>query len=233
MTVIASCFCLVLLISVISRIEYADNTQYNNLETILVQNNVNDVYTFGNPEKGKLMYISKLLEQLEISLKLVKKRYSVLRAFYCFSEFSQETIEQDLSALIGEDNLNLHPTILKMPSALKAANVLVTVFPFYYFQFTLTSRISISVMARSSVTTAWNPTLSATTCDSTAPLSPPSTFSPSTKPTTPPPGFLAASPSLAAFSAFSTTLSPPAWANGFSAAGSANRSSPSIASTRA
>lgn len=43
------------------------------------------------------------------------------------SEFSQETVEQDLSALIGEDNLNLHPTILQMPSALKAANVLVTV----------------------------------------------------------------------------------------------------------
>ena len=68
-------------IFVIFRIEYADNTQYNNLETILVQNNVNDVYTFGNTEKGKLMYISKLLEQLEISLKLVKKRYVLLRVF--------------------------------------------------------------------------------------------------------------------------------------------------------
>ena len=32
--------------------------------------------------------------------------------------------------MIGEDNLNLHPTILQMPSALKAANVLVTVSPF-------------------------------------------------------------------------------------------------------
>ena len=49
------------------------------------------------------------------------------------SEFSQETVEQDLSALIGEDNLNLHPTILQMPSALKAANVLVTVSPFSPF----------------------------------------------------------------------------------------------------
>ena len=68
-------------IFVIFRIEYADNTQYNNLETILVQNNVNDVYTFEKNEKGKLMYISKLLEQLEISLKLVKKRYVLLRVF--------------------------------------------------------------------------------------------------------------------------------------------------------
>ena len=84
MTAIASCFCLIMPIFVIVRIEYADNTQYNNLETILVQNNVNDVYTFGNPEKGKLMYISKLLEQLEISLKLVKKRYVLLRVFYYF-----------------------------------------------------------------------------------------------------------------------------------------------------
>ena len=48
--------------------------QYNNLETILVQNNVNNVYTFGNTEKGKLLSISKLLEQLNISLKIVKKR---------------------------------------------------------------------------------------------------------------------------------------------------------------
>lgn len=77
-------------IFVIFRIEYADNTQYNNLETILVQNNVNDVYTFGNPEKGKLMNISKLLEQLEISLKLVKKRYVLLRVLLFLVNFRKK-----------------------------------------------------------------------------------------------------------------------------------------------
>ena len=97
------------------------------METILVQNNVNAVYTFGNPEKGKLKNISKLLEQLEISLKIVKKRCVLTLVVYSSSDFSQGTVEQDLSALIGEDNLNLHPAILKLPSALKAANALITV----------------------------------------------------------------------------------------------------------
>ena len=70
----------------------------------------------------------------------------MLLILFSFSDFSNETVEQDLSALIGEDNLNLHPAILKLPIAMKAANVLITVAPFSSI---FTPRISISVMALS------------------------------------------------------------------------------------
>ena len=121
-----SSFCSLLRNSLKCRIEYSDNAQFNNLETLLVQNNVNIVYTFGIPEKGKLVSISKLLEQLNIDLKIVKKRYHIF-TICSTSSFSQDNVEQDLSVLIGEDNLNLHPDILKMPLAMKAAGVLISV----------------------------------------------------------------------------------------------------------
>lgn len=57
----------------IASIEYVDNPQFNNLETILVQNNVKCVYSYGSKEKGKLQNIGKLLKQLEVDLQVVKK----------------------------------------------------------------------------------------------------------------------------------------------------------------
>ena len=68
--------------------------QYNNLETILVQNNVNNVYTFGNTEKGKLSSISKLLEQLNITLKIVKKRYGVVHTFFPLAIFRMKPLNK-------------------------------------------------------------------------------------------------------------------------------------------
>ena len=56
------------------RTEYDDNAQFNNLETLIVQNNVNTVYTYGSVETGKLQHIAKLLEQLDVRLQIVKKR---------------------------------------------------------------------------------------------------------------------------------------------------------------
>ena len=46
------------------RLEYQDNAQFNNLETVLIQNDVSCLYTYGSVEKGKLMHIAKLLEHL-------------------------------------------------------------------------------------------------------------------------------------------------------------------------
>lgn len=59
------------------RLEYQDNAQFNNLETVLIQNDVSCLYTYGSVEKGKLMHIAKLLEHLNIQLKIVKKRWCV------------------------------------------------------------------------------------------------------------------------------------------------------------
>ena len=56
------------------RTEYDDNAQFNNLETLIVQNNVDTVYTYGSVETGKLQHIAKLLEQLDVRLQIVKKR---------------------------------------------------------------------------------------------------------------------------------------------------------------
>lgn len=58
----------------ICRTEYEDNAQFNNLETIIVQNNVNVVYTFGSVETGKLQHIAKLLDPMDVKLTIVKKR---------------------------------------------------------------------------------------------------------------------------------------------------------------
>ena len=57
------------------RIEYDDNAQFNNLETLIVQNNVDIVYTYGSVETGKLQHIAKLLEQLDVRLQIVKKKW--------------------------------------------------------------------------------------------------------------------------------------------------------------
>ena len=43
------------------------------------------------------------------------------------SDFSNADVEHDLSLLIGEENLNLHPDVLAKRQALKAAGVLVSV----------------------------------------------------------------------------------------------------------
>lgn len=59
----------------ICRTEYEDNAQFNNLETIIVQNNVNVVYTFGSVETGKLQHIAKLLDPMDVKLTIVKKRW--------------------------------------------------------------------------------------------------------------------------------------------------------------
>ena len=59
----------------IGRTEYEDNAQFNNLETIIVQNNVNVVYTFGSLETGKLQHIAKLLDPMDVKLTIVKKRW--------------------------------------------------------------------------------------------------------------------------------------------------------------
>lgn len=71
---IESYYCYLLRLLLIYRTEYSDNTQFNNLETLIIQNNIQIVYTFGSTEKGKLQYIAKLLEQLEVELKIIKKR---------------------------------------------------------------------------------------------------------------------------------------------------------------
>lgn len=67
-------FCTFLELVLIFRTEYDDNSQFNNLETLIVQNSVNTVYTHGLVEKGKLQHIAKLLEQLEVKLCIVKKK---------------------------------------------------------------------------------------------------------------------------------------------------------------
>ena len=108
------------------RLEYQDNMQFNNLETVLIQNDVNCLYTYGSLEKGKLSHIAKLLEHLNIKLKVVKRRNS-LSSFLIRSAFSNASVEHDLSVLIGEDNLNLHPDILAKPNAMNAASVLLSV----------------------------------------------------------------------------------------------------------
>lgn len=113
--------------------EYSDNTQFNNLETLIIQNNINIVYTYGSAEKGKLQHISKLLEQLKVELKIVKKRY--LQFFsVIISDFGHADVEHDLSILIGESNLNLYPDILAKPLAMKAAGVLINVLLFSWLQ---------------------------------------------------------------------------------------------------
>ena len=108
------------------RLEYQDNMQFNNLETVLIQNDVNCLYTYGSLEKGKLSHIAKLLEHLNIKLKVVKRRNS-LSCILIRSAFSNASVEHDLSVLIGEDNLNLHPGILAKPNAMNAASVLLSV----------------------------------------------------------------------------------------------------------
>lgn len=85
---------------------------------------MNIVYSYGNAEKGKLQHISKLLEQLEVELKIVKKRYWLL-VFFMYSDFNNADVEHDLAVLIGQNNLNLYPDILSKPLAMKAAGVLV------------------------------------------------------------------------------------------------------------
>ena len=96
--------------------EYEDNAQFNNLETIIVQNNVNVVYTFGSVETGKLQHIAKLLDPMDVKLTIVKK-----------SEFASSDAEHELAVLVGAEDLNLFPSILEMKLAMKAAGVLVSV----------------------------------------------------------------------------------------------------------
>ena len=67
-------FCTFHEFALICRTEYDDNSQFNNLETLIVQNSVNTVYTHGMVEKGKLQHIAKLLEQLEVKLCIVKRK---------------------------------------------------------------------------------------------------------------------------------------------------------------
>ena len=67
-------YCTFFELVLIRRTEYDDNSQFNNLETLIVQNSVNTVYTYGLVEKGKLQHIAKLLEQLEVKLCIIKKR---------------------------------------------------------------------------------------------------------------------------------------------------------------
>lgn len=73
-TVIALFFCWLFSDCLKYRTEYDDNAQFNNLETLIVQNNVDTVYTYGSVETGKLQHIAKLLEQLDVKLQIVKKR---------------------------------------------------------------------------------------------------------------------------------------------------------------
>ena len=73
MIVIARCFCTIPFLLLICRTEYDDNAQFNNLETLIVQNSVSTVYTHGVVDKGKLQHIAKLLEQLDVKLSIVKK----------------------------------------------------------------------------------------------------------------------------------------------------------------
>ncbi|KAK8796151.1 hypothetical protein WA171_004113 [Blastocystis sp. BT1] len=102
-------------------IEYDDNAQFNNLETLIVQNNVDIVYTYGSVETGKLQHIAKLLEQLDVRLQIVKK-----------NDFVSFDVEHELSVLVGADNLNLYPSILQMQLAMKASGVLVSVDSFIF-----------------------------------------------------------------------------------------------------
>lgn len=125
------CFCCGFVSFVKCRLEYQDNLQFNNLETVLVQNDVNCLYTYGSLEKGKLSHIAKLMEHLNIKLKVVKRRQPSSNMLIR-SEFSNASVEHDISVLIGEDNLNLHPDILAKPNAMNAAGVLLSV---HFFSF--------------------------------------------------------------------------------------------------
>ena len=127
MIVIVPSFCTYLEIALIRRTEYDDNSQFNNLETLIVQNSVNTVYTHGLVEKGKLQHIAKLLEQLEVKLCIVKKKQVVIINSHNPSDFSSGDAEHELSVLVGDDNLNLYPSILNLKNAMKSAYVLISV----------------------------------------------------------------------------------------------------------